>query len=316
MENRQALHKRLLRLGKILKYFAEEEMLSSNTLSNRLNISIRTVQRDLLFLKQAGFPVNETDRGVYTLDKNIIKKYDIIDDTEIALIVAMKNMVTQLGAPFQKAADSLFNRLYDAFENSPVFIHIQDATHISPKMFYTLVRAIMEKKRVAFNYQVYSIYQVLIEPYRLAYFEGLWYLFGKDTRDNKIKRYALDKMSDARITKTVFKDPKESIDGVLESSANIWFDLKKNITVEILVDPDCAGYFKRRKIFPTQELGNEEPDGRLHVSFKVGGFDEIKHILKSWFPHIEIISPDKLRTMLVADMKRWVVRQEMYKKKA
>ena len=48
----------------------------------------------------------------------------------------------------------------------------------------------------------------------------------------------------------------------------------------ILVDQSCADYFKRRKIFPTQEIREVKPDGSLILSFLVGNYEEIRNIMK------------------------------------
>jgi hypothetical protein len=92
-----------------------------------LQTTVRTVQRDILFFKAAGFPVKEVARGMYALDKSLLKNFEIFDDTELALVVALKNLVLQLGQPFQNAADGLFNRLYDVVMSEPVFVKIDEA---------------------------------------------------------------------------------------------------------------------------------------------------------------------------------------------
>jgi len=69
-------------------------------------------------------------------------------------------------------------------------------------------------------------------------------------------------------------------------------------------------YFKRRKMFPTQEIKEEKPDGSLLVTFRVGHYEAIRDILKSWIPHITILSPEAFRKNLLAEVKDWVTRQE------
>jgi predicted DNA-binding transcriptional regulator YafY len=61
---------------------------------------------------------------------------------------------------------------------------------------------------------------------------------------------------------------------------------------------------------PSQEIKEERPDGSLVVTFRVGYYEEIRNILKSWIPHILILAPKKFRTELLEDVKDWVKRQE------
>jgi predicted DNA-binding transcriptional regulator YafY len=56
-------------------------------------------------------------------------------------------------------------------------------------------------------------------------------------------------------------------------------------------------------MFPTQEIEAERPDGSLVVSFRVGRYEAIRNILKSWTPHIVVLSPKDLKTSLTAVVK-------------
>ncbi len=63
-------------------------------------------------------------------------------------------------------------------------------------------------------------------------------------------------------------------------------------------------------MFPTQEIKEERPDGSLVVSFRVGNYEAIQNILKSWIPHIVILEPEEFKKNFLADVKGWVKRQD------
>ena len=151
---------------------------------------------------------------------------------------------------------------------------------------------------------------VNLEPYRVVYFGGFWYLIGNEPCTGILKRYALDRIRDFRFSKTYFKGVPEDLDAILQSSANIWFTEERNLEVTVLIDAQVSHYFKRRKMFPTQEIKEERPDGSLVVSFRVGHYEAIRNILKSWIPNIVILEPEEFRKELIDDIKRWVKRQE------
>ena len=132
---------------------------------------------------------------------------------------------------------------------------------------------------------------------------------GKDTRNGELKRYALDKIKDFKATKTCFKCIPVSLDNDLKNSANIWFSGERTIEIVILVDQSCADYFKRRKIFPTQEIREVKPDGSLIVSFFIGNYEEIRNILKVWLPNVKILSPAGLKEEFMEGMKGWLAWQ-------
>ena len=80
-------------------------------------------------------------------------------------------------------------------------------------------------------------------------------------------------------------------------------------TVKVLIDAKVSHYFKRRKMFPTQEIKDERPDGSLVVTFRVGHYEAIRNILKSWIPNIIILAPEDFRISLIEDVKSWLKRQ-------
>jgi len=99
--------------------------------------------------------------------------------------------------------------------------------------------------------------------------------------------------------------PRES-DAVLRGSANICFSGEPNLEVKVLIDNKVSHYFKWPKMFPTQEIKEERPDGSLVVVFHVGHFEAICDILKSWIPTIVILEPEELSLLLTNDVKHWL----------
>jgi len=94
-----------------------------------------------------------------------------------------------------------------------------------------------------------------------------------------------------------------------QSSANIWFTEERNLEVTVLIDAQVSHYFKRRKMFPTQEIREERPDGSLVVSFRMSQYEAIRNILKSWIPHIVILEPEEFKKDLLEDVRRWIRKQ-------
>jgi len=304
---------KLIRLGQILRIFMEKGQVSSTWLSQHFRTTPRTIQRDLLLLKESGFPLHEVQKGLHKMSKDLVKNLEIFDDTELALVVALKNVVGQLGQPFQKAADGVLDRLYDCVSSMPIFVKIDDAVPLDSALLNRIVRAIKEKKQVTFQYAAdKGSHPVQMEPYRVAYFSGFWYLIGNEPATGILKRYALDRISDIRLLKTCCQNVPENLDDILHKSANIWFAGagEMNLEVKVLIDAEVSHYFKRRKMFPTQEIKEERSDGSLVVTFRVGRYEAIKNILKSWIPNILVLEPEDFRKELLKDVKGWVKRQE------
>ena len=301
---------KLIRLGQILRIFMEKEKVSSAWLTEYFQTTPRTIQRDLLLLKESGFPLHEEKKGTYCFSRDLVKNLEVFDDTELALMVALKNIVGQLGQPFQKAADDVLDRLYDSVTSMPVFVKIDDAIPMDTSFINRMVKAIREKRQVGFRYTSNKkTHDVQLEPYRVVYYGGFWYLIGNEPATGILKRYALDKIKDLRLLTSSFKSIPENLDSVLRESANIWFSGEKNLEIKVLIDNKVSHYFKRRKMFPTQEIKEERPDGSIIVTFRVGYYEAIRNILKSWIPNIIILEPKELRLSLIEDVKGWLKQQ-------
>jgi predicted DNA-binding transcriptional regulator YafY len=306
MTGQKNTHKRLMRVGQMLKLFLEKERVTTATLSREFHTTARTIQRDLSFLKQCGFPVTEAGPGVYKLDKDIFKHFELFDENELALIVALKCAVSQLGQPFRKAADEVFNRLYQATGNQPVYIHVDESVPLDTKLMNRLLKAIRNRRRLSFHYASNkNSHPATVDPYRIVHYDGFWYLVAKEDGTGIVKRYALDKVNDLKMLAESFPAIPSNLDELLRRSANIWFTEERNLEVLIEVNPKAADYFKRRKIFPTQEIRETKPDGSLIVSLKVGHFGEVRETLKTWLPNVRVLAPAPIKAAFISELERW-----------
>ena len=170
MSRDRSTQMRLVRLGQILKIFMEREKVSTTWLSQSFQMTPRTIQRDIILLKEAGFPLRELSRGYYQIDKTLFKNFEVFDETELALVIAIKNLVGQLGEPFQQAADDIFNKLYEDVTTSPVFIKIDDSVILDKRMFNRIIKTIREKHQGTFQYEVFSDILIPVVPLKRAHF--------------------------------------------------------------------------------------------------------------------------------------------------
>ncbi len=300
---------RIVRLGKILKILQQNNTVSLNSIVEKFNVTERTIQRDIKKLQEAGFSIKREKKGFYSLDKNLLKNDFYYNESELAFILGLRDLLSKLGKPFQDAADNILTKIY-INSSSVIFIGMEPTIPVNNKIFNQLVRAIVNKNLITIEYSVYSPFEVTLEPYKLACFEGFWYLIALDREKKIIKKYSIDKIQKVSILKKCFNKIPSDLDNLLKNSASIWFSSQKDIQVKILVKEECAGYFKRKTLFPTQKIEKENHDGSIIVCFQVGRFEEIIHFLKSWFPGIKILEPEELKKMLIKDMKEWIKWQE------
>jgi predicted DNA-binding transcriptional regulator YafY len=306
----RAVTRRMMRLGQILKTFLAKETVVTSWICDELGVNARTIQRDIKALRDAGIPVHEKKKGEYSLDKDLFKDLEVFDEVELALIVALKDLVSQLGKPFEKAADDLLGRICDYTACRPVYVKVDSGIQLNSKIMNKVVKAIQGGRQVSFQYQGSTTHGVVANPYRVAYFDGAWYLVARDANDSIIKKYSLDRVSDIMVLKTPSGGMPKNLDQTLRESVNVWFSSERAMEVVIEVDPSWAHYFKRRWILPQQEVMEERRDGSLLVRFSACSKEEIVMCLKPWLPHIRAIQPDSIKKLLLDDFRKWMKWQE------
>jgi len=170
----------------ILDKLAEE----SEIQSYNLNISPRTLLRDI-----------DEIRLIYNIDIQFDKSigaYSIVSEGQ----TEMQERIIE--------ALNTFNALNfsDKLENH---IHFENRKPKGTENLHGLLHAIKNKFQIRFVHQKYwddESTNRIVEPYALKEFKNRWYILANDQKDNKIKSFALDRLTSLEITKHHFQFPK------------------------------------------------------------------------------------------------------------
>ncbi len=112
----------------------------------------------------------------------------------------------QLGQRMLEAFDT-FNAL-NTTERISQYIHFENRRPQGTENFNGLLHAIRNNLVIEFTYYKFwneDISERIIEPYALKEFRNRWYVVGKDLKDNQVKSFGLDRLSDLDITNKRFK---------------------------------------------------------------------------------------------------------------
>ncbi|WP_456324243.1 hypothetical protein, partial [Desulfonauticus submarinus] len=94
------------------------------------------------------------------MDKDLFKDSEFyFDESELASIFGIRDLLSKLGKPFQMAANNILTGIYTDFD-PVIFIGMDPSIPIHNKTFNQLIRAIINKKLITFEYTVYSTFQV------------------------------------------------------------------------------------------------------------------------------------------------------------
>lgn len=181
------LRKRSATFAEIEEYLAlESEMQAYN-----FNISKRTFQRD-----------RDDIRSLYNIDIlfDFSKKVYYIDFDE------------------QPEANERILEAFDTFnalnltDRLSKHIHFEKRKPQGTEHLYGVLHAIKNQIQIKFVYQKYwedELTERIVEPYALKEFKNRWYVLSKDLGDDKIKSFALDRLTDLEILNKKFNFPKD-----------------------------------------------------------------------------------------------------------
>lgn len=165
-------------------------ILESELQSYKLSISKRTFQRDL----------NEI-RSLFNVDI----QYNFSDKVYYIAVDEQQDINNRMLEAFD-----MLNSLNIAEDLSP-YIYLEKRRPLGTEHLYGLIHAIKNRFLIRFTYQKFwedEVTHRTAEPYALKEFKGRWYVLANDRKDNTIKTFGLDRISQLEISRELFKYPE------------------------------------------------------------------------------------------------------------
>ncbi len=183
-------------------------------------------------------------------------------------------------------------------ESSYRSIHFEKRKPQGTENFYGLLHAIKNQMQISFTYQKYwedTITHRTVEPYALKEFRNRWYLLANDLKDQQVKSFAFDRLTELEMTKKRFK-PSSSFDvnehykycfGIISPTDH---ELKE---VVLSFDATQGKYIKSLPLHETQEiLVDDQHEIRIRLKVYLT-LDFIMEIL-SHGENVKVIQPYSL----------------------
>lgn len=170
-----------------------------------------------------------------------------------------------------------------------------------------IIEAMRDKRRVRFTYNSYTRSRptpgVVIEPYFLKIFKQRWYLTGRVAADNKVKTYALDRMTECVALPDTFEpDPAFDAETYFADSFGIVFSQGEPRRIALKADPLRAKYLRALPLHPSQTEVVHDTYSIFHYRMRVTP-DLVEEIL-SHGPRLTVLEPPELRTMVASELRQ------------
>lgn len=163
---------------------------------------------------------------------------------------------------------------------------------------YDALNGIQKHVRLRFLYRSFTEDENtlrLVEPYALKEFKGRWYLIGKDTDDQAVKSFGLDRMDDLELTRQKYEYPADfDIDryyahcyGIMSANS------EKPYTVHLWFNQLQGRYIKSLPLHTSQKILSDSAKGLLVELTLFLTYDFIMELL-SMGGNVKVIQPREL----------------------
>jgi len=154
----------------------------------------------------------------------------------------------------------------------------------------TMIGAAVDRKALSFTY---NDVERIVEPWKLSFTRGHWYLSGFDRLREDQRLYRVDRITDGVSLSGPAKAPVGDVNEPIDLRG---WELGDGpvIKATILVDADQAAYARHI-------LGEavDRPDGSVTATLDVRNIDAFRSFVLSFLEHAEILEPAELRTDFV-----------------
>lgn len=300
----------LERMMRIHHEIASGSYPNASTMARELEVSSKSIQRDLEFMRdRLNLPL-EYDGSrfgyYYTEPVSSFPTLQITEGELVALLIAEKALEQYRGTNFEKPLVSALKKMAAQLPDTVSFNiaewdqTISFRTSAEPllnlEIFDALAKATAARKQLRFNYRKPGQTKPearLVDPYHLANINGEWFLFAFDHARKDIRTFVPARISGVEPTGKSFARPaKFSLEKRLHDSFGV-VSGEGEFNVVIRFDEFAAGYIREKRWHPSQQL-RELKGGGAELRMKLSSLAEVQRWVLSWGGHAKVISPKEL----------------------
>ncbi|MDA1183971.1 MAG: transcriptional regulator [Acidobacteria bacterium] len=290
-------------------------------LATALDVTTRTIRRDLAALQEAGFPLfddRDEDSGQvrWRLGGQPLKGLETgFTLQELCALYLSRNLLGAVAAtPFQRDLSLalarleklLTPRLRTFLDRLPGVLTAKAGPRApegdsSGDTVGRLLEAVLHYRVTTMRYHSVSsggVKDYLLHPYRLAFAQGGLYLLAYVPAYEDIRTFAVDRIVSVSLEKPTFVPKARIGDDVFANSLGV--NTGPAAEVEIAFESTLAPYVRARVWHASQQL-RDGADGGLVLSMNVCHDWALRSWILSWGPFARVLAPAALAEHIRAD---------------
>jgi proteasome accessory factor B len=292
-----------------------------DALASELEVTTRTIRRDLAALQEAGFALyderDEQGRVRWRIDGQALHGLESgFTLPEMCALYLSRNLLEAVaGTPFQRDLTNAFARLEKML--SPRMRQFLDrlpsvlaakpgprarGASSSPDVVARLLEATLHFRVTTMTYHSVSSKRVkdyLVHPYRLAFAQGGMYLLAYVPEYKSVRTFAIDRITSVTLEKQTFTPKQDVGDDVFANSLGVNTGPAQRVEIEFAAD--AAPYVRARVWHASQDV-RDNGDGGVRLTMNVCHDWALRSWILSWGPFARVVSPAPLVKTVQADL--------------
>ena len=301
------------RLLKIDEQLRAKRFPSTRSLAKEFDVSKRTVERDIEFLRDRYEAPIEYDHSkcgyVYTQETFFLKSLFLTDEELFSAAVFEKALQQYRNTPIEGRLKAVFAKLTELLPDDAVSVNTmwlgdaltfipEPSPEIRPEIFDAVFSGVKARWTIRFQYR--SLTQTepttrMCEPYHIVCQRGAWYVIGRCADKNEERIFSFSRMSEIEVLKDrAFELPTGfTVEQYIDKNVGVWLNRREPFTVRLLFSASVS-------VFAEEHIWNEEQTVQVHedksveVSFKTTQFEEIKRFVLGQGATVRVLEPPEL----------------------
>jgi len=286
------------------------EFPNTTTLARRLEVSTKTIQRDLEFMRdRLELPLEYHPQRFgyfYTQEVSSFPTLQLTEGELFALLVAEKALQQYRGTTFERPLLSALKKMEQSLPET-VSINLTELgeaisfrTRAEPilnlEIFDALAQAVARREQLEIRYRKPGQARSedrRVDPYHLGNINGEWFLFAYDHLRRDIRTFVPARIQSVHATGHRFEKPRGfSLEKRLKDSFGVHFG-EGHHDVVIRFAAEVADYIREKRWHDSQEL-KELRGGGVQLRLQLSSLGEVERWILSWGGRARVLRPKEL----------------------
>lgn len=314
---------RLARVLRVLQLIQGRGCYDAEAIARELEVSERTVYRDLAVLELAGIPwaFDKTRQG-YTVRPDFrFPTLNLTDDeilgqaTATVLSQATGLDVTPGAKPTTEKLAATSDKAERILREAQELIEVLDLKLVDHRQHREFIRTVqwslLERKTLtglyASPYEPQPV-KLTLHPYRLALVKACWYVIGRPADADQPRTFRVTRFKSLCMLDEPAQVPEDF--DLRDYLGDAWGVFRGEATydIELLFTRDAADIVTETTWHHTQRVRRNK-DGTVTLTFRVDGLNEIVRWVLGWGGRVKVVRPRELRELVIAQHRQAIEMQ-------